>query len=245
MEEMYVYERTISLKTIWLTITKRWLSIVLIFAPIALATLIVTQGIMQKSYSSSANLPTNIRASEYYQFVKDSVITNGSNLSYTVPVEGGDSQTIYVYREAERELEASAIKHTNGSKISASEIFSGMGVNSVDTNTTTFVITFTSADSSITKEVLDEVGPMIVTALIQKHGGLSSMTYSAAGSPIKVSKEATYMLIGFAAGLVVACLLPFIDEILSDEVHDGKDISSLGGDAFEIKASEKLVKEAK
>lgn len=244
MEEMYVYERTISLKTIWLTITKRWLSIVLIFAPIALATLIVTQGIMQKSYSSSSSLSINaVVNTTQHAVVKSSVAD--SSLTYTIPMEDGGSQVIFAYREAETKLEAAGTKHANGSKITASEIFSGMGVNALATNATDIVITFTSSDSSITAKVLDEIGPMIVSAVKQKGVGLDGMVYNAASAAKKVSKETTYMLIGFAAGFVVACVLPFIDEILSDEVHDGKDIASLGGDSFEIKASKKLVKEAK
>ena len=53
------YEKSICLKTIWLTIVRRFEYILLIFVPIALATLIVTRFVLKKTYQSTVTVSLN------------------------------------------------------------------------------------------------------------------------------------------------------------------------------------------
>ncbi|MBQ7243954.1 MAG: hypothetical protein IJS52_07090, partial [Bacilli bacterium] len=53
------YERQIGLRTIWLTILRRFVDAIVIFVPIALASFVVTQKVMTKSFTSSTTLTIN------------------------------------------------------------------------------------------------------------------------------------------------------------------------------------------
>ena len=53
------YEKTIGLKTIWLTLIRRFEYILFVFIPIALTTLIVTQVVLTKTYQSSVTVSLN------------------------------------------------------------------------------------------------------------------------------------------------------------------------------------------
>ena len=81
---MEKYEKTIGLKTIWLTIVRRFLVIFAVFIPIALATVVYTQFFMTKTYQSSVTLyragsitaaqypiiPSTVKSSETVQTVR-------------------------------------------------------------------------------------------------------------------------------------------------------------------------------
>ena len=68
------------------------------------------------------------------------------------------------------------------------------------------------------------------------------MTISkAASSPSDVSGTNKYLIIGIAAGAVLALGLAFVDEIISDEVYDRRDVELLGSPSFEITASKSTV----
>ena len=238
------YERSISLKTIYLTIIKRFLEIILIFIPVAVASLVVTRVMIKKTYASSFNVSLNgtISAAQYAAIKAN---FDSDSFSYTVAAatEGDEATTVYVYQEIAKQLEAANLTHKDKTKITASEVKSGLSLGSLASNSASVTITFQASDASIDHEILadvvDVIAPEMVKGFRQKRTDLASLSRSNATSATKTSKEDTYLLIGLAAGLVLACALPFIDEILSDEVYDRKDIESLGGASFEIKASAK------
>ena len=242
---MEPYERSISLKTVGLTIVRRWVGIVLIFAPIALASYVVTQKMMTKSYSSSIVLTNNAAVVQAQHSILASAAKD-KNLSYTVTTpaaeEGGEAttETIYVFPEAAKQLAADGVKHANGKAITAEEIVAGYSVGAFASNSITVTFSFTSSDSTVTKKILDVTTPLIYKAAEPRITGTKNFVVGEASAPTKVSKENTYLLIGLAAGFVVACALPFIDEIISDEVYDAKDVRMLGCDGFEIKANKKV-----
>ena len=101
-----------------------------------------------------------------------------------------------------------------------------------------FSFSFQSADKSITQKVLNELAKNAVANLkIYEYKDMTVV--NEASSPIKNGKEQTYFLIALAAGFVVAFGIPFVDEIVSDEVYDKYDIEALGFSAFEVKAKPK------
>ena len=242
---MEPYERSISLKTIWLTIIRRWVGIVLIFAPIALASYIVTQKIMTKTYSSSIDLNNTAVVTTPQHSILASAIKDKS-LSYTVTIpaeeEGGEAttETVYVFPEAARLLAAEGIKNSNGKAITPEEIISGYSILGLASNSLKVTLSFTSKDNAIPKLILDTATPLIYKAAEPRITGTKAFVVSEASAVAKISKENTYLFIGLAAGFIVACALPFIDEIVSDEVYDAKDVRMLGCDGFEIKANKKV-----
>ena len=69
-------------------------------------------------------------------------------------------------------------------------------------------------------------------------GGFAALTVdNPASAGVKNSKENRYFLIAAAAGLVVALAVPFVYEIIADEVYDAKDITDWGVPATLIDAS--------
>ena len=107
-------------------------------------------------------------------------------------------------------------------------------------NVASYSITFRSSNSAFTKPVLDEIAKVTIEAM-QTATGLTGdankLVADPASGPSKTSKENTYFLIALAAGFVVACAIPFIYEIVADQVYDKKDIELWGVEAFELKAS--------
>ena len=218
---MEKYEKNIGLKTVWLTIIRRFLVIFAVFLPIALATVVYTQFFITKTYQSSVSyyrsggitsaqypiIPSTIKSSETAQTVAD-------NLKSADPV----------------------IKHSNGSEITASEILNGLSItSSISSTTGTVSFTFQSSDKAICKVVLEEVANVALPTI---NATLSGTTISShASEPTKNSKENTYLLIGLGAGLVLALGFAFVYEIISDEVYDKSDIESLGCGGFDFTAS--------
>ena len=235
---MEPYERNISLKTIWLTIIRRYIDIILVFIPIALASLVVTKFVMVPSYQSTLDVMNNAAITEPVYLKIKSYMTN-KEIYYTVApeTEGGESRKVYVYQAAASNLLAAGKKHSNGAAITADEIYAKMGISSWTSGKVSITFNYSSTDTAITQPVLDEVVPLLFN--VMKENSITTFTAGKASASKKVSKENTYLLIGLAAGFVVACGLAFIDEIVSDEVYDAEDIRLLGADGFSMKASAK------
>ena len=218
---MEPYERNISLRTIYITLLRRIEVILLIFIPVALISFIVTNFGMQKQYTSSmvirrtdnANLTPAQCTTIKQQVTLERLGTVSENLA------AGDYHIV----------------------ITASAIQSGLGYGSIGTaNVASYSITFRSSNSAFTKPVLDEIAKVTIEAM-QTATGLTGdankLVADPASGPSKTSKENTYFLIALAAGFVVACAIPFIYEIVADQVYDKKDIELWGVEAFELKAS--------
>lgn len=226
MEQMPKYERSISLKTVGLTIVRRWTTILLFFIPIAAVAYIVTNNIMTKTYQSTTTL------------------TNGAVISQAqwplIEPRVKTSIEATVEALAVSDAEHTPVKHANGAAITAKEITSGITVSKYVANTLTFTISFQSTDSTIVQPVLAELAEQTVVTL--KEDASTKTPFAAvsitseASKAAKNSSEQKYFLIGLAAGAVLALGIAFLDEILSDEVYDAKDVAQWGVPAFDMKA---------
>lgn len=208
------YEKRIGLKTIWLTFLRRWKVILTIFVPVALATVIFTQAIMTRRYSSSYTLKNN------------------SDLD-----SGGYNNVASVIQKAETINAAVEKLAASGTQVTASQIASGITIPNWTANTPYVTVSFTSTNKNIIVPILTSLSEASLDALKPTY---TSMVISAQpGNPSLASKNMTYMWIGLAAAAVLGLGLAFVDEIISDEVYDKDDIEYIGSPAFEITASKK------
>ena len=225
---MEKYERTIGLKTIYLTLARRFKYIVLLFIPLALATFVFTNYVMKKTYSSTVTFSKDAayaEATTYYDM--KTFVTNS-------------------FQETADKLAADGVKHANGSEITASEI-SAVTIGKFTTNSRTFTVSFQSQDSSIPKKVLDALATIAVdkcyntsedgTKTAKKNFEGTAIVNGEASKATKSSSEKKYLLIGLVASALVACGVPFIIEIVADDLYDKEDIEVYGYEAFEVKVS--------
>ena len=212
------YEKSIGLKTIYLTFVRRFIAIIAIFLPIVLASYIVTSKIIIKTYQSSAALA-----------ISGNVIGAGAHSA----IEG----VIKSPSTSDKVASLLTIKHSDGSTISGSEILSGVACSIYTANENSLIITFQSNDQTIIKTVLNQLASTSVELLKESSTGYAGLSvYSTATEPVKNSKDNQYFLIGLAVGGILALGMPFIYEIVSDELYDKDDLTKLGIPAFEIKA---------
>lgn len=210
------YERTIGMKTIGLTIVRRFLVILIIFIPVALATFIYTKYGITKTYQSSATMfkSSNFNAAQYENFkagVKNSV------------------------EAAKSYLDENNITHANGKEITIDEINAGLTYSALSTTSPSVNINFQSTDSSIPQNVLKAVTEQALATLNTGTGDFATLKFSKeATAAVKNSSENKYLIIGVALGAVLALGFAFIDEIVSDEVYDKKDVEQLGCSGFYI-----------
>ena len=193
-----------------------------IFLPLLLATTIVTQFVMKKTYYSEVSL-------KYY----DSVISS-DNYSTIQAFASGDGTAV----AAAAELRAKNIAHANGSEITSSEIQSGLSFEKYVANTLRFRFSFVSTDSTITYHVLNEVTSYTLYTLKNDKSTASTLGGVTVADPVSEPKQSNKnkqaLLFGVAASLVAAVVSGFIAEIALDEVYDNNDIEMLGSKAYEI-----------
>lgn len=208
------YEKSIGLKTIWLTFARRWKLILVIFIPIALGAFVVTRFMLKTTYSSSAQISTNsaLDANKY------SVLKNAIDKEE-------------VYETAANSLKDNSVTHAGGAAITVAEIKSGMTFTAVTTGI--YVpVSYTTKEQGIAQKILEAY----TTAALEK----TKTLYATAeiSTPASVEKKNSdfkkYFLIALAADLVLALGIPFVQEILDDEVYDKKDIEMLGSEGFEL-----------
>ncbi len=218
---MQNYERVITLKTIYLTLVRRTEMILLFFLPLFLASYIVTNHVMAKTYTSST------------------VINNGGSAinQATYSAMGLALKTGSIFEKTEDALADSGLKHSDGSAITVSEISSGLSFSTFVSNMVAFTVSFSSSDNTIVQSVLKEYSTVALESVSETYPNLA--IYSAATEATKTSSENKYFFVGVAASLVLALGIPFVFEILADEVFDADDIQMLGAPGFEIKMSGK------
>ena len=219
MDNYSKYEKTIGLKSIWLTFVRRFKVILFVFVPISLVTIIFTQCFIKKSYQSSTTL------------YRASLITPAQ-----YPIVYSSIKSYDTAQKVADKLASSSpvVTHSNGKPITSSEIYNGVSVVSSITSTVgTVTFTFQSSDSTICQGVLEEVANVAIANIDNAALGGTTIL-NPASSPTKNSKENTYMLIGLAAGFVLSLVFAFVDEVVSDEVYDKEDVEYLGSSAFEI-----------
>ena len=211
------YEKSIGLKTIWLTLIRRFEYLLFVFVPIALTTLIVTQFIMKKTYQSSAvvSIDKAFSATNFEKFKS------------------------YVYEKEVLDGASEKLQSEKGLGISASDIKGGISFTTPATTAVSCKFSFQSSKQGLVQPVMDILSTQVAEYAKAKGGDFAAAKVSSpASGPVKNSSENKYLLIGIAAGLVVALGMGFIDEIISDEVYDKKDVEMLGCEAFELEVSQ-------
>ncbi len=233
------YERTVSLKTFFLAFRKRYIEAIFLFLPVALASLVVTQFVMKKNYASSFSFSiSGTLSTSQYAAIKASL--EDSDFSYVEETTGtADSTTVFLYPESAMQLANAGKTHSDGSKITANEIFQNISLGSFVSNSSTVSVTFASEDSAIVNDVLHVFAPLATKGLSASRADLSTLSYSSPTAVVKTSKENQYLLIAMASGFIIACFLPVIDEVVSDEVYDRDDIEMLGGSGYVLNTSKK------
>lgn len=218
------YERSIGLKTIYLTFARRFIYIFLIFIPIGVISFLAIRFGMTKNYQSSSTVQKDaVFAAAHYQTFNSLVLNEETT------------------KKAEENLAAADVKHSNSNPITASEIKSGLSLSAFNNSSQSINVTisFKSTDSSIVQKVLNEVTTISVAAALEKDSkSFAGLTVSSEASAAKdISNTKKYYLIAVAADLVLALGIPFIWEIVADEVYNNEDVESLGCEAFTLKLS--------
>lgn len=224
---MEKYERTIGLKTILLTLVRRFLIILCIFLPIALVSVVYTKAIMKTEYTTTIVLtrassftPTNYPT--MYSAIKSmkNAEAVAQELAKTTEGEGEEAHAI------------TPTKHADGSDITADEIYAGITMAaSISTSLGSINVSFKTKDSTIAQIVLKTV----IEFAQPDYKAVTDVKYGEASTPTdNSSTKNKYLLIGVAAGLVLALGFAFVYEIVSDEVYDKADIENLGCAGFEL-----------
>ncbi len=222
------YEKSIGLKTIGLTFLRRFHMILIIFLPMALASIIVTQFLLTKTYQSSATMSrgTGMTISTAQHTVMQSYIRDSTVNAEDHTKDGAVAKAVTALAE-------------EGIVITANDINKGLSFASMANGASSFSFSFTSSNKAIVQPVLKAVSKAAVDNM--KNGTVNdyknAKLESEASGAIKNSKEKTYLIIALAASAVVALGVPFVYEIVSDEVYDRKDIESLGCEGFVLTAS--------
>ena len=222
------YEKNIGLKTIWLTLIRRFEYILFIFLPVAFASLIVTRFVLTKTYQSSVSVALNKTFSAadfsvYQSYVKNAEVLDGA---------------------------VNRLQTEKGIIIKTSEITEGLSFSAPASNAIFGSFSFTSSKQNVVQPVVEVLSEVSVSYAKEKEASkFASLNISSpASAPKKNSSENKYLLIGVVAGLLVSLGIAFIDEIISDELYDAKDIQALGCEGFELnvsKNSKKKVDEEK
>lgn len=224
------YERTISLKIIWTAIVRRWYVFFMIFIPVALISYIITDKMLTKTYVSSVSFSrgagTTISTAQHT--VMQTYITDTTENKDDPSKSGAIAKAVAALVQE---------KFT----ITAADIKAGISFKSMTNAAASFTVTFTYKNQSMVQPILKAVSEFAIENM--HNSGVKDYTGATIVSPAtaatKNSKERTYFLIALAAGFVVAFGIPFVDEIVSDEVYDKYDIEALGCSAFEVKAKPK------
>ncbi len=220
MEEPIRYERAITLRTIYLTLIRRTEMILIIFLPLVLISYIVTNFAITKTYASSTTFNNGVAISQANYSAMELAMTKAE-----------------IYEDTATNLKAAGVKHANGSAIAAAEIKSGLSFAAYSNNMVSFQVTFSSSDSSICQKTLAEYADVALASISETYQTLS--IYSTASTATKTSSENKYFLVGVAISAILALGVPFIVEIVLDQVYERKDIEAFGANAFEIYASGK------
>lgn len=213
------YEKRIGVKALWKTIIRRWRILLVIFVPIAMISIITTQLILPKKYSSNFTLNNNY--------------VNLDNSNY--------EKVVAVVKKEETLAQTSQNLANRNIDISATQILNGISIPAMKSSTPYIVVTYTSTNKSIVQPVIDELS---LVALEKVKLNFPNMSISSkSNDSTKTSKETAYMFIALAAGAVLSFAFAFIDEVISDEVYDKSDIEFYGVPAFEFNVSKKKGKQ--
>lgn len=215
---MKKYEKSISLKTLWLTFVRRFDILLICFIPLCIAAVISTQFIMKKRYVSTVTLAkSTIITNEQYQNIETAARTES------------------LVKKALESLETQNVKHSDGSAINPSEIENGLSFPAYSANSISLSFSFASSDKTVSRYVLGAIASCVVDEL-KTRSAYSDLQVVGAPSEAKLDgKNNKYLLIACGAGLVLSYALAFVFEFASDEVYDASDVQQFGVDCVEIK----------
>lgn len=224
------YEKSIGLKTIYTTLVRRFHIILIIFIPVAIAAFVVTNFMLTKTYSSTVTMSRGVgntistaQHTKMQSFIRDSSVnTEDESKSGALAI-------------AVKNLAAQDIT------ITTAEISAGLSFATMANGASSFSFSFISSKQAIVQPVLQAVAEAAKENMnASSDNDVKTAAIAAnASAAIKNSKEQTYFLVALAADLVVACGVPFVYEIIADEVYDKEDVRNLGADSFELKVSSK------
>ena len=226
MDETLKYEKRFGLKTIWLTFVRRWKLILLILIPLAGISFGAIKILIKPTYQSSTSVTKNTAAA------LSQADHNNIAACYT------DSEVLAATVEL---LATDEYKIT----IAASTIRNGLSVATFKSGEASVDITFGSKTKMDSQKILSALNVKAIEKIKTGPYSLANAKASDATKTSEVSSAKKYLLIALAASLVVALAIPFIDEIISDEVYDKKDIEYIGCEGFEIDASKYTVNASK
>ena len=209
------YEKRIGLNTLWQMMIRRWKIALVVFAPLVIATIVVSQFVIKKTYQSSASFynTAGLNSSQHAEII--SIIKSEEVANKAIEELSSSHPTII---------------------ISTNDIISGLSFesfNSSKSGNVSFMFNYTIEKA--TQPILASVYNVAYTEIKSHYPNL--IKQSEASKAVNISKNNTYLWIGLGSSVVLALGMAFIDEIISDEVYDSDDIRYLGSPAFEITAS--------
>ena len=186
---MQKYERTIGLRTIYLTLIRRTEMILAIFLVLAGASFIVTNFFMAKQYTSTSVVANNAAITQPVYTLMQNNIKSDNTMNAVV-----------------KNLSTAGVKHKNGNAITLSDVKSGLSFSTWASNMVQFTLSYKTNDETVAQPILTEITNVAYDVLKPSYAGLT--IYSEATKPAKTSKENTYLLVGVAASLVLALGVP-------------------------------------
>ena len=211
------YERAIGLRTIYMTLIRRTEMILAIFLPLFIASYVVTQYMMPKAYTSTSTISDNGAITQpNYELIKMKM-KDTTVLEATVNSLKGKGYTV-----------------------TTSEISSSLNFSAFASNMVSFTVSFKSKDAALAKQALTDFDTAALENAKASYASFANLTISSpAGDAQKTSSEDKYFLIGAAASFVLALGIPFVYEIVKDEVFESRDIEDLGALGAEVRCSGK------
>lgn len=213
---MKQYEKSITLKSAWLTLIREYDVILLIFIPIILVSFVTTQVIMKKHYYSEAT---------YYRY------EGFDNTSYaSVKQSVGDDQLPSIVNE----LAEAGVKHSNNNPITASELSSGITFNGFESGGY-LTFSFVTTERAIAEPTMTVVLQHSYNYL-KNYDRFKGLSIAKQAQPAKRDgKNMKYFLIISAAGLGVALVAAFVYEVINDRVYNVADMEAFECAAIEVK----------
>ena len=214
---MNKYEKTIGLKTIFLTFARRWRVIFIIFIPSIIVTLLVSLVFIPKQYQSSVTL------------------FNGSSLNTTTH----NAVQLQIQQDSTLKKATQYLETDYSLSITNETILKGLSFTAFNSSTPNVVkFSFTSKTQNIVKPIIESLSKAALEELIA-NGYEQMKISSSASNPVSVGKGKTYLLIGLAASVVLGLGIAFVDEIVSDEVYDEDDLALLGSSSYGLIVTKK------
>lgn len=206
---MDTYEKSIGLKTIWLTIIRRFKIILLFFIPIVLVSFLGTKKVFKTSYQASM-----------------SIKMGGATISQD---NHGKLMNFVTSDDTKAKVSENLAKKENPINIEASAI--NLSYTTWKSGITSISVSFKSSNKTVATEVMKELKTYVSDPA--NYADAAKYQFNEPSTQT-ISKQKKYFLILAVLGAVVSFGLAFYDEISSDEVYDAKDVKAFGGDAFEI-----------